>query len=396
MKQVPSLTTVAATAAINEMKRRYQSRSKLRKRVKRAVSTKRKRGRSTTKTTTRRTRRRVYQNHATENREIALRLAARRMPLRRMVAAGYEPSWHRFQNVSQYDTSVGALCIAQRFNSTTGLRYPPCHIYDITSCPNVVDNALSYPSPGFALTQTPAGACDVQALSGQNASGTVVAPGQWYFENTGVDPAAGAAASPFDAPVRKGIHEHTTLQLNLYGVRKRATKWMVDLIMVNEEFADFLSADANNVQKKKLYDFLCRPFIYSNLLSAEPQTQTYFKTLRRYSVTIAPTTTDEYGGATAVPHIQTVRWFLRHNRLRRFDWMREAPTAGLTPAAAWDNQTGSVDSTRVRPKYRLYLVLRAMSPEAVTSTTATPMVAADPISEPSYDIVLRNKWQFAT
>lgn len=395
MKSNLNFWTLAASAAATEMKRRVRSRSKVvskKRRVGRSRNAKR--SRVKTKTVTRRTRRRIYQNHATENREIGLRHWGRRLPLRRMVAAGYEPVWHRFQNVSQYDTSVGAICIAQRFNSTTGLRYPPCHVFDITCAPNIVDDALSYPNPAFALTQTVAGACSVDGLQSQDASGTLSGPGngRFVFENVGLNPTAGAAANDNNVPNRKGIHEHTTVQLNLYGVRKRATKWMVDLMMIKDEYADFLSADANNVQKRKLYDYLCRPFIYSNLLTAEPQTAEYFKSLRRYTVTIAPTTTDEFGGASAVPHMQTVRWFIKHSRIRRFDWNREVPTAGLVPAPAWDNQTGATDATRVRPMYRLYLVLRAMSPEAVTSSTVTPAVAANPDSEPSYDIVLRNKW----
>lgn len=392
MKSNLNLWTVAASAAASEMKRRYRSRKRPAKRAKRtARSAKRKRS-TKTKTVTRRTRRRVYDNHATENRERSLKTYSRRLPLRSIVTSAFEPVWWRFQNVSQYDTSVGALCIAQRFNSTTGLRYPPCHVYDITCAPNVVDDALTPVAPGLALTQTVPGVCSFTTLPGQSANGTA-SGGNWEIENSGQNP--GTGANQPEVPHRKGIHEHTTVQLNLYGVRKRATKWLVELMMVKDEFADFISADGNNTQKKKLYDYLCRPFIYSNLLSAEPQTAGMVKVLKRYTVTIAPTTTDEYGGqAAAVPHMQTLRWYIKHNRLRRFDWQREAPAVGLTPSAAWDQQSGATDSTRIYPTKRVYLVLRAMSPEAVTSTTVTPAVVADPISEPSYDIVLRNKWQF--
>lgn len=201
----------------------------------------------------------------------------------------------------------------------------------------------------------------------------------WVPENT-VD------ASDANAPNRKSFIEYSQVHLNLYGVRQRATKWYVELIQLKDTAGDFITAGASNIEKRKIYDHLSRPLLFSNLNKGDPQTKADYKVLRRYETTIAPITTDEYNGATSTPHMVTLKWFHRWNRWLSYDWQRDNVPA-TTQGAQFDSEE-SANVGRVEPRHRVYLVIRALSP---SQRAVSPDVAPDPITEPSFDFMLRTK-----
>jgi hypothetical protein len=122
-------------------------------------------------------------------------------------------------------------------------------------------------------------------------------------------------------------------------------------------------------------------------IQGDPQTKADYKVLRRYETTIAPITTDEYAGASSVPHMVTLKWFHRHNKWCNYDWQRDG-VPSTTQGAQFDVEE-SANTGRVEPRHRVYLVIRALCP---TQRVAVAYNAApDPITEPSYDIMIRSK-----
>lgn len=342
----------------------------------------------------------VRQNHSLENKSIALRVPARSNTALQMVRACMEPQWYRLQGLSQYDTSTGFYPLANRYDTTNVRHLCPAHVWDITSLINIgpsgtgTANVNAGTALGFQGLDANSATLNYE-LSSQSADGNTRAyPNTtWIAENTtgGYD----------DLAKRKCIHDWTHIKMNLYGVRKRATKFSVQLVMVKDDTADFFGPDT--VQKRKLVDALIRPLIYNNLNSGDPQTlKQELKVLKTYEVTVAPTTLDDYGGSGAVPHIQTVNWFIQHNRLRRYDWDRSTtPTNDQVPA--FDSKTVAGHQCRVEPKKRVYLLIRALSPDRRGDSAANwaplgymEMAQANPVSEPSYDLVLRNKFSTPT
>lgn len=372
----------AAVAGLDMVRRRlFRSRRKPRRRLR--ISNKRKR-RSRVRTRTRRTRRRVYQTNVLESKTTALKSLAKRPTALKLAYGAYDPVWYRFQNLSQYDTAVGAIPIATRFNTTTNDRWLPVHVYDISCAPNILNTTLTYPIAGVALGTASGGNVISTSLSGIAANGTTSA--NWNFES--------ASNFSTENPLRKGFHCHTSIHFNLYGVRKRVTKFIIELVQVRDEFADIFTGDNANIQKRKLVDWWSRTLIYSNLNAADPQTAHSVRVLKRYTCSISPTGSDDYGGELgSTPHMQTLHWFIKHNRNRRFDWQRSAPDA--INAQNWDSEVNVTIDTRIQPRKRLYLVVRALSPETKQVAGIGPQtVAADPITEPSYDIMMRNKWMY--
>lgn len=332
-----------------------------------------------------RRRRTVRQDHSNDVHQINLSQGARNPTAMTLAKASLEDQWFRVQGLSRVDTSVGFLPLASRIDAD-GNRLLPIHVWDITSSPNSVNGVTTYPEAGGWLMQQPvAGGVSCSALnlnSQADGGGTLANTTKWDFENI-----SGADAHPY----RKQFHYYTHIKLNLYGVRKRSTRFYVQLIMLKDSLGDFFTAAGTNNEKRKIYDYLGRPLMYNNLNAGDPQTKNDIKILKSYECILGPTMLDEYGGENTQPHIQTVNWFIKHNRIRRYDWRRDNP-GPLDPNAAWDEEAGAGHDTRIDPKYRVYLVIRALSPERRTVANADRLIDADPISEPSYDYVIRNKF----
>ena len=301
-----------------------------------------------------------------------------------------EPQWFRVSGLTQYDTTNGFYPL-RLLKQADGQQELPLHVWDLTAHPNYVNNAYLSPDVGFVATKfTTADTAEVRMLpifvGSQNANG-VTTQSNTVLRQENVFSPSGQPAS-----CRKSFHHWSHIKLNLYGVRKRATRYVVQLVMVKQEFADFIDAAGTNLQKQKLIDYLVRPFIWSNLNQSDPQTLSMIKIVKTYEVIIDPITTDEYSGSSSVPHIQTVNWFVKHNRVRRYDWSRGA-AASTDPGAIYDDESAAPGylSTRVDPSNRLYLVLRALAPEQRIAAI-NPPAAVDPITEPSYDLVIRQKF----
>lgn len=334
----------------------------------------------------------VRQNHSNENRAVSLQVGARNPTAYKLASCAMEPQWYRIQGLSQYDTTSGFYPIANR-RETVGANWLilPAHVWDLTCSINWNGTTTMFPSVGHALCYdgvTAAANATSIVLNSQNFDGT---------KRTGICDllAENVSGGLDDQPKRKCFHHWSHIKMNLYGVRKRATRFVCQLVMVKEDYADFLSAASTNVEKKKLWDYLTRPFMYNNLNSGDPQTKADIKILKTYEVIVAPTTTDEYGGQTATPHMQTVNWFINHNRIRRYDWKKDVP-APHGQDAAFDVELAAGHDVRTEPKTRVYLLIRALSPDRRDINAINNEVDPDPISEPSYDLVIRQKFSNPT
>lgn len=346
---------------------------------------------SRTGSSVRLTRRRktVRENTSIENRSTGLVQYARKPSAMQLVQSCLEESWNRVQGISKYDTSTGFYPIANRVQSN-GAIILPVHFWDITSTinhtPGGTENAAQAGYLFYWTNASTTADAAILALSSQDSNGvTRVGNGTWLRENHGGETFWGT-----NYPIRKSFHYWTSIKMNLYGCRKRATRFVIQLVQVKDQTADFQFAASTNTEKKKMVQYLAAPFVYSNLQSGDPQTRGDIKILKTYEVTIGPTTTDQYGGQdAAVPHMQTLHWFIHHNRIRRYDWLRHNAVTSATTNAAFDVEAGAGHDSRIDPMKCVYLLVRALSPDQREAGWSD---AADPVSEPSYDLIIRNKF----
>lgn len=343
---------------------------------------KRRVGLSQTQTVTRR-KKSVNVSSAIEHREVSIKQRGKTLSTRALAYMSLEPQWFRVQGITQFDTSSGFYALSTRRNTTPApnIQYLPVHVWDLTCLPQGANQA----PVGFALFQQGVTTNGTFQLNQTDPTGAVVANNNLQNENI---------TNTFTQPWRKSLHDFTHIKLNLYGVRNRATKFMVQIIQLTDEYADFITGAQANVEKAKVYDYLARPFMYNNLNIGDPQTKVDIKVIKQFTTIIDSITLDQVGAANAIPKIQTVNWFIKHNRMRLYDWRRN-DTPDLNNNAAYDIEQTNVEQ-RVDPKKRIYMVIRAMSPTNSQVAGITPTsVAPDVNTEPSYDCVIRQKHWFS-
>lgn len=370
----------AAAGIAGMVARRYGTKTKSKHPIRRRVSSRTKRRRAWSATVTSKRRRTKRVAVRTEHHFSKMKTRGKKLTAMKLAMACMEPQWYRVQGITQQDTTVGWYLIAHRLLTATNQTVYPMHVWDLTAIPNNVDGgATLLPSVGFSVGSddfTINTSATIRELNSLTAVGGIAANTQLLPENTTTDTAK-----------RKSYHHWTHIKLNLYGVRKRTTRYVVELVRVDDHTADFINGNSANIEKRKMVDWLVRPFVFNSLMGGDPQGGKHYKVLRRFDCSIDPISLDQYDGTNAVPRIQTLNWFVHHNRVRRYDWAEDDPPA-LNVNGGFDVVTNNIN-IRTHPHKRVYLVVRVLCPERRTVTAFD--AAADPISEPSYDLIIRQK-----
>lgn len=300
--------------------------------------------------------------------------------LNRLIEVGMSTNVYRFQNITNFDTNVGALALPN-WSFTTGQIQMPFHIYDLTSFNN---NSIDVVNPGYYYqwASNLVTADIVRAvLPGQTATGGADATGVWQVEER-----AGSTTFLPNAKVMR--HNWTDIRINFYGPRKRTTWFELIFFRVKDEFMNPTAAAVTNNQLKELMLYLERPSIYSNLQRLETDVWKRIKIVKRmkYWVSAAQTTDVD----TSVGKIKEARVFMKHDKIYKLDWRHQGVPE--IPHDVADGLDFLSDSTHHNsPWYgsRLYMMVRAFAPERIAGKTAYPS-AADANVDPSYDIIIRN------
>lgn len=288
---------------------------------------------------------------------------------------------YRFQNITNYDTNVGGLSLGNLQQATGTLIQMPLAIYDLTSLNN---RGLVAPGRAFRWLDTTATAgIDRQIIPTQGLSGGAVAAGTWTNEQ------ATSIAFP---NTQHAFHKYTDIKLNLYGARKRTTWFEIMIVRVNDDLANPFAANPANLEYKQFIDYLQRPCIYSNLVqNSIGKTNRKFSIIKKYKYFISAAQTTDVD--TSVGKIKEVKIFLKHNVMRDFDWRLEQTPASMSHAQEAGNAyiVDTQNENDVRPRQRVFMVIRAFAPER-RFTDAFSTASADANVDPTYDIIIRNVW----
>jgi len=291
---------------------------------------------------------------------------------------------YRFQNLTRYDTDVGAIALRQGYNSSLNAVYSPVHVYDITSFNNETSVVAGY-QLGWNDVASTADMIKIP-IPCQTTAGTGTSS-FWQQENN-------AAATPYPAAM-KALHNWTSIGFNFYGPRKRTTWFEVMFITMKDEFADLMYASGSNPSVKLLLQYLERPLIYSNLQTdVGGKAHNMFKVVKRFRYYVSASQTTDVD--TSVGKIKEAKIFMRHDRMRDYHWQHnDFDTSSVIP----HGENDGIDFTRDDdvhnyPAYgkRMYMVVRAFSPERVTFTNDA--LAVDANRDPTYDIIMRNSFSF--
>jgi len=292
-----------------------------------------------------------------------------------------QPATYRAQNITNYDTSLGAI---QLRNSEIGPGNPvssPVHVWDLTTVPNqgttdAAGFAFGWSIPGSIadVTRTP--------IPTQQPDGSQDVTGRYFNEN-------GVPASPLN--IENGFHAWTSVNINFYGPRKRTTWFEVIFFTPVDQFADPIRASLSNTELKYWLQFMERPLIYSNLQTdVAGKGYNKMKIIRKYKYFISSSQTTDVD--TSVGKIKQAKIFIRHSKMIDFDWQHDANSGAVISHRQEDGVDYVTDSSDINyphSKQRVYMAIRAFAPER-TNTNEPP----DADIDPTYDIVIRNHWSF--
>lgn len=303
-----------------------------------------------------------------------------------LVQAGMNSTVWRAQGLTNADTNVGFYPLANRQSlDLVPLVNLPVHVWDLSIFPNV--NPEVQAGSGYYWTSD-AAAANLTSFSLQTQTPSGATSGPYYHAES----AAGFAESGTAPNATKACHEWSSVKLLLYGARKRGTRFYIDLVRVKNELAHPLAGSGVNKSKKDLFRSLQSNLIYSSLQQHNGRNMADVSFVKRYQFYVPGGSADDLD---TIGKTKEVTVFYKSGRVYNMAWESSDAQEALphTQADGADYTLKGGPQDHPRNAQRLLLIVRAFSPERRSVAAAVMGTEpADPLTEPSYDIVIRNKW----
>ena len=208
-----------------------------------------------------------------------------------------------------------------------------------------------------------------------------------------------ASASPYLQSIRgtssgyasRRYHEYTHVKMNVWGAKNKATRWTIDVVKpLSDEVNPFhwSSLTSMNSVAMQAWEEFVKQYTYNPIAKIDHYIKRQFKVVKSMSFIISPTLTTE---ADVDPHVKTIDWFMRVNKLTHFDKVTSANTGALINddtqlKNATANELNASHPAGVYPRDKecLLLLIRCSdfsAPQAFTNTL-----------HGSYDIDFRSKF----
>lgn len=330
----------------------------------------------------------------------------------------------RYQGVTNFDTNAGFFPLCQRGSIFTNGEYVkiPMNGVDLTSF--TLNGAFPAHAHAAFHWNGLLGSSHFNrvSLQGQNASCDTGVT-EWLKERSYNMSVEGNQSSYYTDAVQ---HEWTQMKLNLYGARHRTTTFYIDFVRFKDSKANFFEASNTfNVEARDALEYLTGGLMYSNLVKRESKGGRHLDVVKRLKYTVAAETSLDLN--TSSGKIKNVNIFIRHGRVLRYDrdeamtngepdFDPENPDLPHAHADGADWQENLHPNRTVHPRARLYCLIRAFAPTRAVNNESTwmaspntpfPYISANfhsviPTSsgtgnvnnEPSYDMIVRNKYSF--
>jgi len=304
--------------------------------------------------------------------------------LNKLLQAGMSTQVYRFQNITNFDTNVGAFALGN-WSFADGAILSPYHVYDLTS----FNNRSTY-APGRYmgwLNATAASPIVRYTLPGQTPTGANDTSGVWQIEQKG-----GLNPTTSFPNATKFIHNWTDVRILFYGARVRTTRFDVMFLRVKDEYANLFQGAVSNTELRELCQYIERPSIYSPLQSLTgANISKKISIVKKFTYYISAAQTTDVD--TSVGKTKEARIFLRHDKLYNTEYKHwNEDGTNVLPHAQEDGLDFDSDvNNHNHPWFssQLFMVVRAFAPQRVAGKTVYPS-AADANVDPSYDIIIRN------
>lgn len=311
-----------------------------------------------------------YPQHTIKNRKTYLskRISLVKQ-LNRNAKANEEKIVYRWNGVKEFDNNgyYWLSHIAQ-----FGRRYLPLYAFDLTSCINSDGTTALIPQP-LSQAYMVGGAMGFDAMNNLANDGVTATP------NLSLERAPGSSLSTV-APHNHSIMKWMSLKMNLWGCKNRSTRFMVQLVRFKEDNLLPTHLITANENRTALFQSILKPYVFNPISTTGSQLRKYFKVLRSETFIIQPTSTTE---TDQDPHVKTLNWFIRLNRLIDYAVKQNVLTndGDVADQADFSVIQGTQNSSYTKETSRLYLMIYASNYGVDTENTNE--------NTPSFDLSAR-------
>lgn len=310
----------------------------------------------------------------------------------------------RYQGLTNYDVNGGYFRLSNcKGPGDDARRFRPIHIYDLTSFKQYIGGALQSPEVGRHLAWTSEGAG--ANVTHDNLVGQAPANNGGDGSNTWQLESNNDVTNTYHTSVFMNWIE---ARFNLYGVRKRDTRFKIQLVTFPDDDCNLWHANPADRLKKSIFTYLEKPLVYNNLQTADPHLRKRMRVLASYVYDVPASTSIDLNTTTG--KICEAKIFFRMNRAMALDWKDDEydQSHGQGDGADWNPDTKDV---KLWPKHntRVFMIVSAFCPEQKTLDGSGPWLftpdesysdngnraygtPVDTAIEPSYDLMIRRKY----
>jgi len=328
------------------------------------------------------------------------------------------PAVTRWQQTSLNYSGPGRIPIGFISTTTANLSYLPIHFMSLTSLQGVyVDE--TYPIADVANGFHKDGLCRLLYNDANGSPGVQAMPSQTRVGLQNQDPAGKAQAEQHTSYAglasdhcTRQFHKYTDIKMNLYGTASTHITYTVQLLQFDdpEYCPDYYPRGSSiagvDTPFAMMIKDMSRPLIGQNINgNGRQEWSKHVRVVKKEVIKIEPLSYTEAAAeltnSVNTPNIRELRWFIRHDRYRDYDWVETAAetTNDLYMGdLGWDVTkrtlpTGDIDMTK-----RLYLWITATAP--LQNNANSLIYASNTINsfdggvlstyDGSYDISVRN------
>jgi len=331
-----------------------------------------------------------------------MRLSRRRQMV---LNAEVKPVIFRYTAATGYSGSSGYHTLRNTRNTTAGGYFTyPVHLYDLTAVINEGGAGVVASSVGHAVSVLDTGTTvGYQPLRGSAPNGTN------YQVNYYVPEQDFADQSNLTTLGVKAFHCWSDIRLVLYGMLTTPTRFTLQIVMFSDEdyvpeintaFIPTTPTTIGTVGVNTVANFWqdqAGPYIRNPILNnPNKRLPQVLRVLATKSYLVDPRST--VNSDTATPTTVELKWFYTHNRIRNYDW--EDNSVRPANQGTRDDTFVKQDAGQVRPNVeqtkRVFLMIKAQSLSADLAAEPVDSTATVNTTQPSYDILIRNKYYTIT
>lgn len=268
-----------------------------------------------------------------------------------------------YRNYSAFAGTQGAVFLDNTSTTTTtGTLSVPVHLYDLTACPNVINNVKVDPAIGW-----------FPKFSNPTDTGTL----SWTTGATmQVENITGANSIVDNYPGANDTLDWVSARMLFYAPTQRASRIQVDVVQIKDTR---LVPDATTGVSQfatAFWQAMAKRYAYNPLEQGDSRYQKYLKVLDSKTFIMESKESTE----AVNTHMKELNLFYRLNRRCTYNWEDQDKMAMLSQEGQYNNDTNM--KTQVHPRARIFLMIRAQAGNSTAQTTTL---------HPTYDIVIRTK-----